>query len=55
MNSILNSGGEPELLAECSMCGKIYPAQWTNDDTLRPIGNEGSCECGSDVFDPVSG
>lgn len=44
------SGGEPELVGQCTECDAVYPVQTTVNDTLRPIGTDGTCECGNDEF-----
>lgn len=48
------TGGEPQQIAKCSSCGKVYPAQLTSGGGLRPVGLEaGSCVCGNTEFRPV--
>lgn len=48
------SGGDPQMLARCTACGSIYPAQETDTREFRPIGTEGECDCGNTEFDLVS-
>ena len=48
-----DSGGEPELFAECTSCGKVYSAQTEDDGRLRPIGVEEGCDCGNNEFEPI--
>jgi predicted nucleic acid-binding Zn-ribbon protein len=47
-------GGEPQTVAQCTACGRVYPAQ-ADDGRLRPIGTEGTCECGNDEFVQMTG
>ena len=46
-------GGQPEAIGQCTECGKVYAVQRENSD-LRPIGTDGVCECGNDVFESVA-
>lgn len=50
----VETGGEPETVAQCTECGEIYPVQETGDSSLRPVGVEGGCECGNDRFEALS-
>lgn len=52
MGNEFGSGGEPETFGQCTECGAIYPAQNPTDDTLRPVGTDGTCDCGNDEFEP---
>ena len=45
------SGGDPQGLARCTECRKIYPVQQGEADRHRPIGTGGSCGCGNDEFE----
>ena len=47
-----DSGGKPETIARCTACGSTYAAQY-EDGELRPIGTDGTCECGNDTFQRV--
>jgi len=47
-------GGEPEAIGQCTECGEVYAAQRENGE-LRPVGTDGVCECGNDVFETVDG
>ncbi len=46
-------GGDPDVFARCADCGKIYPAQETTNGSYRPIGTDGSCNCGNEEFRPA--
>ncbi|PSQ21961.1 hypothetical protein BRD06_10505 [Halobacteriales archaeon QS_9_67_15] len=46
-------GGEPEAIGQCTECGEVYAVQHEDGD-LRPIGTDGVCECGNDVFESVT-
>jgi hypothetical protein len=48
-----HSGGDPEGLARCTQCRKIYPIQRSGEGDLRPIGTGGACDCGNATFEPV--
>lgn len=48
------SGGSPDGLGMCVDCKGIYPVQKTERDGLRPIGVDGSCECGNADFLPCT-
>lgn len=45
-----DTGGEPETFGQCTECGEVYPAQRSDEGGLRPIGNDGVCECGGEEF-----
>lgn len=45
------TGGAPETAAMCSACGNVYPVQETDEGDLRPVGTDGTCECGNDEFE----
>lgn len=49
----VDTGGEPEAIAQCTECGEIYPVQETDDSSLRPVGIEGACECGNTTFEAL--
>lgn len=49
------TGGEPETFGRCTECGTIYPIQATEGDGLRPVGTDGTCDCGNDEFEPPAG
>lgn len=46
-----DTGGEPVTLGRCTECWQVYPAQLSGDG-LRPIGTDGTCNCGNDEFEP---
>ncbi|MFB6269498.1 MAG: hypothetical protein ABEH83_06115 [Halobacterium sp.] len=48
-------GGEPEVIVGCTACQNTYPAQRTADGEYRPIGTDGTCECGSTEFERIDG
>ncbi|SIR32798.1 hypothetical protein SAMN05421858_2271 [Haladaptatus litoreus] len=48
------NGGEPTVIAKCTECGDIYPAQEATDGNYRPIGTNGSCNCGNRDFEPAT-
>ena len=45
------SGGDPEGLARCTECRRIYPVQHVEGGRFRPIGTGGTCDCGSTEFE----
>lgn len=47
-----DSGGEPEGIGRCTSCGNTYAIQDENG-TARPIGTDGTCDCGNDEFETV--
>lgn len=49
-----DSGGDPQLLGQCTACGEVYPVQRDERGALRPIGVAGGCSCGNDEFDPCA-
>lgn len=48
-----DSGGSPQTIGRCTECGKVYSARRRPDGDLYPVGNDGSCLCGSVEFQPV--
>jgi hypothetical protein len=46
-------GGDPQTFGQCTECGAIYPVQRTENGELRPVGTDGTCNCGNDEFDSV--
>lgn len=47
-----DKGGEPEMVGQCTACGHVYPMQWDEKGKLRPIGTDGTCDCGNGEFEP---
>lgn len=39
-----------KTVARCENCGNIYSVRIQEDGTVYPIGNAGSCDCGSTEF-----
>jgi hypothetical protein len=50
----MSKGVHPEGAVTCTECGKIYPA-FKFEGEWNPVGRDGSCLCGSETFEPVTG
>jgi hypothetical protein len=48
------TGGDPHTFGRCVECGAVYPVQRVEGGGFRPVGTEGTCECGGGEFEPVS-
>ena len=49
-----DTGGSPDVIVGCTDCNSTYPAQLAGDG-YRPIGTDGTCDCGNDEFEPING
>ena len=49
-----STGGTPEAFGKCTECGAIYPVQSNENGEYRPVGTDGTCDCGNDRFESVS-
>ncbi|MCD2201433.1 MULTISPECIES: hypothetical protein [unclassified Halobacterium] len=47
-----DTGGSPDVIVGCTDCSSTYPAQQAGDG-YRPIGTDGTCDCGNDEFEPI--
>ncbi|WP_436923002.1 hypothetical protein [Halosimplex amylolyticum] len=43
------------LVGECTECGQVYSLQTGADGSVVPLGTDGTCQCGNDEFEPLSG
>ncbi|MGB9965535.1 hypothetical protein [Halobacterium hubeiense] len=48
------TGGTPDVIVGCTVCESTYPAQCAGSG-FRPIGTDGTCDCGNDEFRPLEG
>lgn len=48
------SGGDPEGFGMCTGCQNVYTVQQTTENQLRPMGTNGTCECGNTEFVPYT-
>ncbi len=49
----LHNGNDPTVFARCTDCANIYPAQEKTNGNFRPVGTDGSCNCGNAEFELV--
>ncbi|MFC7141633.1 hypothetical protein ACFQMA_17570 [Halosimplex aquaticum] len=46
---------EEALVGECTECGQVYSLQMGADGAVVPLGTDGTCQCGNDEFEPLTG